>query len=79
MRFTVSGAPARPVPLITNVMGSDAAQIARLLEALRRRRGDRRARAQRLVPERRDRLDIGADPRELESVLRAVRPLTRSR
>jgi len=77
MRFTVTGAEGPvPVPVITNVMGSDAAQIARLFE---RCDGEPAIAALELnvsCPNVATGLDIGADPAELESVLRAVRPLT---
>jgi dihydroorotate dehydrogenase (NAD+) catalytic subunit len=66
-----------PVPLITNVMGSTAAEIATLLE-----RCDERAEIAALelnvsCPNVATGLDIGADPAALEAVLRAVRPHTR--
>ncbi len=41
-----------PVPLITNVMGSTAAEISELRAGVRRARGDRGDRAERVVPER---------------------------
>ena len=44
-----------PVPLITNVMGSTGEELAELVGGLRRPRGDRGPRAERLVPQRRDR------------------------
>ena len=44
-----------PVPLITNVMGSTAAELVRAGRGARRARRGRRARAQRLLPERLDR------------------------
>ena len=43
-----------PVPLVTNVMGSTAAEIARLVAGVRRARGDRGGRAERVVPKRAD-------------------------
>ncbi len=63
---------ALPVPLITNVMGSDAGELSQLVGRVPRTAGDRRGRAQRLVPERRDgprhrrrpgELAVGASPR----------------
>jgi dihydroorotate dehydrogenase (NAD+) catalytic subunit len=65
-----------PVPLITNVMGSTAAEIAALVEAV-----DARAEIDGIelnvsCPNVKTGLDIGADPRELEAVVRRVRPLT---
>ena len=52
-----------PVPLITNVMGATADEIAALVEAVDARAGDRRGRAQRLVPEREDRPGHRRGPR----------------
>jgi dihydroorotate dehydrogenase (NAD+) catalytic subunit len=65
-----------PVPLITNVMGSTADEIAALVEAV-----DARAEVDAIelnvsCPNVKTGLDIGADPRELEAVVRRVRPLT---
>ncbi len=67
---------ALPVPLITNVMGSTAAELVALVEAL-----DARAEVAALelnvsCPNVRTGLDIGADPGELASVLAEVRPRT---
>ena len=50
-----------PVPLITNVMGSSAAEIAAIELNVS-------------CPNVKTGLDIGADPRQLEQVVRAVRP-----
>ncbi len=66
-----------PVPLITNVMGSSGAELAELAEAC-----DARAEISALelnvsCPNVKTGLDIGADPRELEAVMHAVRPRTR--
>jgi dihydroorotate dehydrogenase (NAD+) catalytic subunit len=66
-----------PVPLITNVMGSTADEIAALVEAV-----DARAEIDAIelnvsCPNVKTGLDIGADPRELEAVVGRVRPLTR--
>ena len=65
-----------PVPLITNVMGSTAEEIAELLRAC-----DRRAEIAALelnvsCPNVHTGLDIGADPVQLERVVAAVRPAT---
>ncbi len=65
------------VPLITNVMGSTAAEIATLLE-----RCDERSEIAALelnvsCPNVKTGLDIGADPTALEAVVRSVRPATR--
>jgi dihydroorotate dehydrogenase (NAD+) catalytic subunit len=71
------GAGAFAVPVITNVMGSTAGEFARLVEAC-----DARAEIAALelnvsCPNVKTGLDIGADPLQLEQVVRAVRPLTR--
>jgi len=65
-----------PVPLITNVMGSTADEIAQLVEAV-----DARAEIDAIelnvsCPNVKTGLDIGADPRELAAVVARVRPLT---
>jgi dihydroorotate dehydrogenase (NAD+) catalytic subunit len=65
-----------PVPLVTNVMGSTADEIAALVEAV-----DARAEIDAIelnvsCPNVRTGLDIGADPRELEADVARVRPLT---
>jgi len=65
-----------PVPLITNVMGATAEEIAKLVEAI-----DARAEVDAIelnvsCPNVKTGLDIGADPRELEAVVGRVRPLT---
>ena len=65
-----------PVPLITNVMGSDAAELCALVEAL-----DDRAEIDAIelnvsCPNVRTGLDIGADPVGLGAVLREARPRT---
>ena len=65
------------IPLITNVMGASAEELARLLEAC-----DRRAEIAALelnvsCPNVKTGLDIGADPQQLEAVVKAVRGLTR--
>ncbi len=68
---------ALPVPLITNVMGSTAAEVCALVEAIDARPEVAAHRAQRLVPERRRPGWIsGADPRELGALVREVRPRT---
>ena len=66
-----------PVPLIVNVMGSNAAEFAALITALER---DPRVAAFELnvsCPNVRTGLDIGAEPRELRALLVELRPLTR--
>jgi dihydroorotate dehydrogenase (NAD+) catalytic subunit len=66
-----------PVPLITNVMGSSAAELAALVEAADARAAIDAIELNVSCPNVRTGLDIGADPRELEAVVGAVRPLTR--
>ena len=65
-----------PVPLITNVMGSTGDELAALVEA-----GEARPEIAALelnvsCPNVKTGLDIGADPRELSSVIRALRART---
>ena len=67
---------ARPVPLITNVMGSSAEEISRLLEACDARAEIAAVELNVSCPNIRTGLDIGADPRQLEDVIRAVRGRT---
>jgi dihydroorotate dehydrogenase (NAD+) catalytic subunit len=72
----ILGAGERPVPLITNVMGSTAQEIARLLEACDKRDEIAAVELNVSCPNVQTGLDIGADPRQLEQVLRAVRAST---
>jgi dihydroorotate dehydrogenase (NAD+) catalytic subunit len=65
-----------PVPLITNVMGSTADEIAALLEALDARPEIAAVELNVSCPNVKTGLDIGADPRELEAVVARVRPRT---
>jgi dihydroorotate dehydrogenase (NAD+) catalytic subunit len=65
-----------PVPLITNVMGSTAAEIAELVEACDARTEIAAIELNVSCPNVKTGLDIGADPRQLEEVVRAVRPRT---
>ncbi|HEY5044630.1 MAG TPA: hypothetical protein VII53_02110 [Solirubrobacteraceae bacterium] len=65
-----------PVPVITNVMGSTAAEIAALVEACDARAEISAVELNVSCPNVKTGLDIGADPRQLEEVLRAVRPRT---
>jgi len=65
-----------PVPLVTNVMGSNADDIAALLEAVDPRPEIHAVELNVSCPNVKTGLDIGADPRELEAVLRRVRPRT---
>jgi len=68
---------ALPVALITNVMGSTASEVARLVEALDERAEVAAIELNVSCPNVRTGLDIGADPRSLGTLVRAVRPLTR--
>jgi dihydroorotate dehydrogenase (NAD+) catalytic subunit len=65
-----------PVPLITNVMGSTAAEIAELLEACDTCSEIAAIELNVSCPNVKTGLDIGADPQQLEEVLRAVRART---
>jgi dihydroorotate dehydrogenase (NAD+) catalytic subunit len=65
------------VPLITNVMGASAEQLARLLEACDERAEIAAIELNVSCPNVDTGLDIGADPRQLEQVVRAVRGRTR--
>jgi dihydroorotate dehydrogenase (NAD+) catalytic subunit len=65
------------VPLVTNVMGSTAAEIATLLERCDERTEIAAFELNVSCPNVKTGLDIGADPAVLESVVRAVRPATR--
>jgi dihydroorotate dehydrogenase (NAD+) catalytic subunit len=62
-----------PVPLITNVMGSTAEEIAALLQACDARREIAAVELNVSCPNVQTGLDIGAEPVALERVLRAVR------
>jgi dihydroorotate dehydrogenase (NAD+) catalytic subunit len=65
-----------PVPLITNVMGATAAEIAVLLERCEERSEIAALELNVSCPNVATGLDIGADPATLESVVREVRPRT---
>jgi dihydroorotate dehydrogenase (NAD+) catalytic subunit len=65
-----------PVPLITNVMGSTAAELVELVEACDAREQIAAVELNVSCPNVKTGLDIGADPRQLEEVVRAVRPHT---
>jgi dihydroorotate dehydrogenase (NAD+) catalytic subunit len=64
------------VPLITNVMGSTAVEIAQLVEACDARPEIAAVELNVSCPNVKTGLDIGADPDQLEEVVRAVRPRT---
>ena len=72
----ILGAGEHPVPLITNVMGSTAEEIARLLEVCEGREEIAALELNVSCPNVQTGLDIGADPRQLEQVVRAVRSAT---
>jgi dihydroorotate dehydrogenase (NAD+) catalytic subunit len=65
------------IPLVTNVMGSTAEEIARLLDACDTRPEIAAIELNVSCPNVHTGLDIGADPRQLEDVVRAVRGHTR--
>jgi dihydroorotate dehydrogenase (NAD+) catalytic subunit len=65
-----------PVPLITNVMGSTAVEIAELVQACDGHAEIAAVELNVSCPNVKTGLDIGADPRQLEEVVRTVRPLT---
>ena len=65
-----------PVPLITNVMGSTAEEIAELLQACEPRTEIAAFELNVSCPNVHTGLDIGADPVQLERVVASVRPFT---
>jgi len=65
-----------PVPLVTNVMGSTAAELCALVEALDARDEVDAIELNVSCPNVSTGLDIGADPGELAAVLGEVRPRT---
>src|SRR6202167_2950425 len=66
-----------PVPLITNVMGSTAAEVSELVRACDAREEIAAIELNVSCPNVHTGLDIGADPRQLEAFVRTVRPDTR--
>ncbi|MEA2194089.1 MAG: dihydroorotate dehydrogenase catalytic subunit [Solirubrobacteraceae bacterium] len=66
-----------PVPLITNVMGSTAQEVGRLVAAVDARAEIAAIELNVSCPNVATGLDIGADPGSLGALVRAVRPLTR--
>lgn len=66
-----------PVPLITNVMGSDAAELGELVAACEQREQIAAIELNVSCPNVKTGLDIGADPVQLRRVLAELRPLTR--
>jgi dihydroorotate dehydrogenase (NAD+) catalytic subunit len=65
-----------PVPLITNVMGSTAEEIAELLSVCEERAEIAAFELNVSCPNVQTGLDIGADPAQLERVVAAVRPFS---
>jgi len=65
-----------PVPLITNVMGSSAAEFSELVRACDAREEIAAIELNVSCPNVKTGLDIGADPRQLEEVVRTVREWT---
>ena len=66
-----------PVPLITNVMGSTADEVAQLVECVGAREEIAAIELNVSCPNVKTGLDIGADPVELGRLVDVVRPLTR--
>jgi dihydroorotate dehydrogenase (NAD+) catalytic subunit len=71
------GAERRLVPVMTNVMGSGALEFSKLVEACDAREEIAALELNVSCPNVRTGLDIGADPVQLELLVRAVRRLTR--
>ncbi len=71
-----AGAQAAVVPLITNVMGASADELVTLLEACDERTEIAAIELNVSCPNVMTGLDIGADPHQLEEVVRAVRGRT---
>jgi dihydroorotate dehydrogenase (NAD+) catalytic subunit len=67
---------SRPVPLITNVMGSTGEELGRLVEACDAQEGIAAIELNVSCPNVATGLDIGADPVQLESVVAEVRART---
>jgi len=72
-----AGADGAPVPLITNVMGSTGEELARLVAACEQRTEIAAIELNVSCPNVKTGLDIGADPRQLEQVVRDCREHTR--
>jgi dihydroorotate dehydrogenase (NAD+) catalytic subunit len=70
------GGEVRSLPLITNVMGSSAEEFARLVEACAAREEIAAVELNVSCPNVNTGLDIGADPRQLENVVEALRGRT---
>jgi dihydroorotate dehydrogenase (NAD+) catalytic subunit len=67
----------RPVPLITNVMGSTAEEFSMLVQACEARGEIAAVELNVSCPNVKTGLDIGADPNQLEEVVRACKAVTR--
>jgi dihydroorotate dehydrogenase (NAD+) catalytic subunit len=65
-----------PVPLVTNVMGSTAEEVAALVEAVSDRREVAAIELNVSCPNVKTGLDLGAEPGSLAALLREVRPRT---
>jgi dihydroorotate dehydrogenase (NAD+) catalytic subunit len=72
-----AGADGAPVPLITNVMGSTGEELAKLVAACEQRAEIAAIELNVSCPNVKTGLDIGADPRQLEQVVRECREHTR--
>jgi dihydroorotate dehydrogenase (NAD+) catalytic subunit len=72
-----AGADGAPVPLITNVMGSTGEELAKLVAACEQRAEIAAIELNVSCPNVQTGLDIGADPRQLEQVVRECREHTR--
>jgi dihydroorotate dehydrogenase (NAD+) catalytic subunit len=75
--FSRLGAERRLVPVVTNVMGSTALEFSKLVEACDAREEIAALELNVSCPNVKTGLDIGADPLQLELLVRAVRGLTR--
>jgi dihydroorotate dehydrogenase (NAD+) catalytic subunit len=71
------GSGGAPVPLITNVMGSTGEELAKLVAACEQRAEIAAIELNVSCPNVKTGLDIGADPRQLEQVVRECREHTR--
>lgn len=72
----IEGGDGTPVQLITNVMGASAEELARLVQACDGRAEIAAIELNVSCPNVKTGLDIGADPAQLEQVVRAVRGAT---
>jgi dihydroorotate dehydrogenase (NAD+) catalytic subunit len=72
-----AGGDGAPVPLITNVMGSTGEELAKLVMACEQREEIAAIELNVSCPNVKTGLDIGADPRQLEQVVRDCRGHTR--